>query len=113
MIGKLILPRLGGTPQVWITCMVFFQSALLAGNGYTHSVSTRLTLRRQLIVHAILLLAPFIVLFPNGPFNITGFEPPRGSNPVTYTPLFLTLLDGLPFFVVSTCAPLLQKWFSF
>src|SRR5262249_56341434 len=61
IIGKLILPRLGGTPQVWNTCMVFFQAVLLAGYAYTHSVSTRLTLRRQLMVHGILLLAPFIV----------------------------------------------------
>src|SRR5207253_11000890 len=30
MIGKLILPKLGGTPQVWNTCMLFFQLALLA-----------------------------------------------------------------------------------
>ena len=33
MVGKMILPKLGGTPQVWNTCMVFFQSALLAGYG--------------------------------------------------------------------------------
>jgi len=26
LIGKLILPKLGGTPQVWNTCMLFFQS---------------------------------------------------------------------------------------
>ena len=42
MIGKMILPALGGTPQVWNTCMVFFQAALLAGYAYTHTVSTRL-----------------------------------------------------------------------
>ncbi len=112
MIGKLVLPRLGGAPQVWNTCMVFFQSALLAGYAYTHTVSTRLTLRRQLLIHGVLLLAPFIVLFPNGPFDISSFEPPRGANPISYTLLFLTLIVGLPFFVVSTSAPLLQKWFS-
>ena len=48
IIGKLILPKLGGTPQVWNTCMVFFQTALLAGYGYTHTVSTRLKLKQQL-----------------------------------------------------------------
>src|SRR4051812_38013916 len=36
MIGKLILPQLGGTPAVWNTCMVFFQGVLLVGYGYTH-----------------------------------------------------------------------------
>ncbi len=30
MAGKLLLPWLGGTPAVWNTCMVFFQTILLA-----------------------------------------------------------------------------------
>ena len=32
MVGKMVLPLLGGTPAVWNTCMVFFQALLdLAG----------------------------------------------------------------------------------
>src|SRR5581483_12028329 len=102
----------GGTPQVWNTCMVFFQSILLAGYAYTHTVSTRLTVRRQLVIHTVLLLVPFLVLLPN-PFNITqDFVAPAGVNPLPYTLIYLTLVVALPFFVVSTSAPLLQKWFS-
>src|SRR5438093_3419461 len=114
IIGKLILPRLGGTPQVWNTCMVFFQLTLLAGYAYTHTVSTRLPLRRQLILHAILLLLPIIILIPPiGPFNVEGFVPPPGSNPIPATLGILALVVGLPFFVVATSAPLLQKWFAY
>src|SRR5436305_6186215 len=80
MIGKMILPRLGGTPQVWNTCMVFFQMALLAGYAYTHTVSTKLTLRRQLIVHSILLGVPLLILLPWWPFNVTHWVPPPGAN---------------------------------
>jgi hypothetical protein len=112
MIGKMILPPLGGTPQVWNTCMVFFQTALLAGYAYTHTVSTGLPLRRQLLVHGILLFLPMLVLLPFGPFNVSFFEPPPGANPVPYTLGYLALIVGLPFFVVSTSAPLLQKWFA-
>ncbi|MHC4590569.1 MAG: hypothetical protein ACYTAQ_14885 [Planctomycetota bacterium] len=36
MVGKLLLPWLGGTPAVWNTCMVFFQATLLAGYAYAH-----------------------------------------------------------------------------
>ncbi len=112
MIGKMILPGLGGTPQVWNTCMLFFQTALLAGYAYTHTVSIRLPLRRQLLLHGVLLLVPLLVLFAMGrPFNVSGFEPPPGANPITYTLYYLTLIVGLPFFVVSTSAPLLQRWF--
>ena len=31
VIAKMLLPRLGGTPAVWNTCMLFFQVLLLAG----------------------------------------------------------------------------------
>jgi hypothetical protein len=113
MIGKLILPRLGGTPQVWNTCMVFFQVALLAGYGYTHSVSTYLKTRHQILIHCLLLFLPFLILVPNSPFNISDWVPPPGSNPIPSTLLLLTMVVGLPFFVVATSAPLLQKWFVY
>ena len=35
MVGKMILPLLGGTPAVWSTCMLFFQVALLLGYNLT------------------------------------------------------------------------------
>jgi hypothetical protein len=122
MIGKLILPKLGGTPQVWNTCMVFFQTILLAGYAYTHFVSTRLKLRQQLILHGMLILLPFLVLLPwkdwipgiflpNGPFNLTDWTPDLGVNPIPSALYILLVIVGLPFFVVSTTAPLLQKWF--
>ncbi len=114
MVGKLILPRLGGTPQVWNTCIMFFQTVLLAGYGYTHAVSTRLPLKKQLLVHAILLFLPFIVLLSSGtPFDVSNWVPPPGANPIPSTLLLLTIVVGLPFFVVSTSAPLLQRWFGY
>ncbi len=114
MIGKLILPKLGGTPQVWNTCMVFFQSVLLLGYAYTHSVSTRLKLRQQLTVHGILLLLPVLMLLVF-PFYATvrDWDPPTEGNPIPSTLLVLATVVGIPFFVVSTSAPLLQRWFAY
>src|SRR5437588_2843996 len=63
MIGKMILPRLGGTPQVWNTCVMFFQTVLLAGYAYTHNVTSKLPVRKQLGVHAASLAVPLLVLF--------------------------------------------------
>src|SRR5262245_19244779 len=57
MIGKLLLPFLGGTPAVWNTCMVFFQALLLAGYLYAHFLSRRLPLKKQALVHSVLLVA--------------------------------------------------------
>jgi len=113
IIGRLILPKLGGAPQVWNTCMVFFQSVLLAGYAYSHYVTTRLPFKRQLVVHALVILLPFLVLLPfGGPFNVTSWVPPAGANPIFSTLALLAFVVGLPFFAVSTSAPLLQKWFT-
>jgi hypothetical protein len=109
----MILPKLGGTPQVWNTCMVFFQAALLVGYFYSHAVSTRLKLRYQLLVHGLILFLPLLVLLPNSPFNITGFVAPPGANPIPATLWLLTCVVGIPFLVVATSAPLLQKWFAY
>src|SRR4051812_8035780 len=113
MIGKMILPRLGGTPAVWNTCMVFFQAALLAGYGYTHTVSTHLTVRRQILLHGLLLVLPVVLLFGIvGPFSIGDWAPPPSANPVLSVLVLLVIVVGLPFLVVATSAPLLQKWFG-
>jgi hypothetical protein len=114
MIGKLVLPRLGGTPQVWNTCMMFFQTSLLVGYAYSHTVSTKLTLRQQLLVHCLLLLVPLAVLLPWGPFGlISVWDPPAGGNPIFSTLWILTLVVGIPFIIVATTAPLLQRWFGY
>src|SRR5713226_4374739 len=109
MFGKLILPMLGGSPSVWNTCMVFFQAVLLAGYGYAHIASRWLGIRRQAVLHMGLLLIPFLVL----PVAVVhGWSPPRSSNPIPWLLALLSVSVGLPFFVVSTNAPLLQKWFA-
>ena len=109
MVGKMILPSLGGTPAVWNTCMVFFQAALLAGYAYAHATVNWLGVRRQAAVHLVVLLIPIMVL----PISIAkDSTPPTESNPVFWLLAQLLLRVGLPFFVVSTSAPLFQRWFS-
>src|SRR4029077_6716057 len=62
MVGKMILPYLGGTPAVWNTCMVFFQALLLAGYGYAHLSTRLLGVRRQALLHLGRLLVPALAL---------------------------------------------------
>lgn len=109
MIAKMILPYLGGTPAVWNTCMVFFQAALLAGYAYAHYSVQLLGVRRQAILHMFLLLTPALFLPLALPNN---WSPPGESNPIPAVLWVLTIAVGLPFFVISTSAPLLQKWFA-
>ena len=48
LIAKQILPWFGGSAAVWTTCLVFFQSALLAGYAYADRIVRHLSLRRHL-----------------------------------------------------------------
>src|SRR5437899_11116374 len=54
IIAKQILPWFGGSAAVWATCLVFFQSVLLAGYAYA-DWTTRLGPRRQAYLHVPLL----------------------------------------------------------
>jgi hypothetical protein len=118
MVAKMILPLLGGSPSVWNTCQFFFQGTLLLGYGYAHLSSKWLGTRRQGMIHIPLLLLPLVCLpiaIPQSGF-LTGIfphvDPPANANPILWLLTVLTLSVGLPFFVVSTTAPLLQKWFA-
>jgi SAM-dependent methyltransferase len=111
MVGKMLLPLMGGTPAVWNTCMVFFQAALLAGYAYSHLTTAKLGVKRQAILHLAILAIPAVVL----PIAISG-ETIRTAAATEY-PGFLLLKIlavgvGLPFFAVATTGPLLQKWFA-
>jgi len=110
MYARFVLPLFGGTPAVWNTAMLFFQLTLLAGYLYAHVTTRRLGVRRQAVLHLLVVLTPLLVLplgVPSGAAAPVGGESPVG-------PLLgvLVLAVGLPFFVVSTTAPLLQRWLA-
>ncbi|MGR9086008.1 MAG: spermidine synthase, partial [Gammaproteobacteria bacterium] len=109
MFGKLLLPLLGGSPSVWNTCMVFYQSILFLGYLYAHRISTSQNHHRQVVIHGAVLIVSFLAL----PVGLSeNIAPPTESNPTFWLIWTLLLAIGLPFFVVSTTAPLMQKWFA-
>src|SRR2546423_1194754 len=109
LVGKMILPLLGGTPEVWNTCMVFFQALLLAGYGYAHLSTKLLGPRKQAMVHLAVLLLPFIFL----PITVNKNIIQGGDvHPIPSVLFLLLLAVGVPFFVISASAPMLQKWFA-
>src|SRR5205809_962901 len=110
MIAKMVLPMLGGTPAVWNTCMLFFQAILLVGYAYAHAITTWLKPRQQVYLHLLIALLPAIVL-PIG--LVKNWAPQGDANPIPWLLAILTVSVGLPFFVISTSAPLLQKWFAY
>lgn len=109
MIAKTVLPMLGGAPAVWNTCVVFFQTTLLAGYLYVHGSTRWLRPRQQGLVHLTLLA---VSLFTVPIVLVSGGDPPTTGTPIAWLLRVLILTVGIPFFVVSTSGPLLQRWFA-
>ena len=118
LVGRFALPWFGGTPAVWTACMLFFQAALLAGYAYAHAVATRLTPRSQVRLHLAVLGLTVAVLVARAVAVGSPVAPgpewrPTGAEGLTGRLLaMLVVTIGLPFFVLSTSAPLLQSWFA-
>jgi len=69
-----ILPVLGGSPAVWNTAMVFFQSALLAGYALAHLLVSRVPPAGQLAILAALWCAAALTA-PAGGLRLLGEAP--------------------------------------
>ncbi len=111
MIGKMLLPLLGGVPAVWNTCLVFFQAALLVGYAHAHLATRAGHVRRQLLLYLALAVSALAVLplrVPAGPLGPVS----AASAPVLWLVLRLLAAAGLPFVALSATAPLLQRWFA-
>ena len=110
MVGKMVLPLLGGAASVWTTAVLFFQLMLLAGYFYADRLSRIESLRTQMFIH-LALMGVALVFLPVR-FSDTGIGADTYQNPVLWEFLSLLKTVGAPYFMVSTTAPLLQGWFS-
>ena len=109
MVTKLVLPMLGGSPAVWNTAMVFFQTALLAGYGYAHLLQRVGSIKLQVGIHLALLLVAALLL----PLRVNGLlGDPDPAAPIMWLLATLTLSVGAPFAILSATAPLLQAWYA-
>ena len=121
MVAKGVLPLLGGSPAVWNGCMVFFQALLLLGYLYADRLTRVSDTRKQWIIHLAVLALPvavfvLAVLFSakHNPIAVVeALAPSDGSSPILSVLAILTVAIGVPFFVCSTTATLLQKWFTY
>ena len=109
IIAKQILPWFGGTAAVWTTCLVFFQLALLAGYIYSDLSNRLLKPKVQSTLHIILLLLSLASL---PILAATGWKPLGDEDPLWRILGLLLVTIGLPYFTLSTTAPLIQSWFA-
>lgn len=109
LAAKLILPSYGGSATVWSTSSLLFQVLLLLGYVYAHVSTRRLGARWQPRAHLLLLALPLLAL----PLALpAGSVPASDTSPVLWLLRTLLLMVGLPFVVLSTTGPLIQRWYA-
>ena len=106
LVGKIVLPRFGGSAAVWSVCLVFFQTALLAGYALAYGVA-KLRPRQQIAAYALVwLLAALVASVPVGDvWRLTWFDNPAGE-------LLFKLMRfvALPCILVGSVSILVQVW---
>lgn len=109
MFARMLLPKLGGAPAVWNTCVVVYQVLLLSGYYVSHLLATRVSsLRNQALLYSLLLLAGCVVL----PIGIAEqWAPPATENPVRAVFALLLGALGVPFLAMAATGPILQRWY--
>lgn len=108
--AKQLLPSLGGSAAVWLTCLVFFQTALLLAYLYAHWFARRPGSSSGWALH-FFLLAAALALAAFWAFG--GIDLDSGPDHPFLTIMFaLSLWIGLPFLALGSTSPLLQVWWS-
>ncbi len=107
LIAKMILPWFGGSAQVWMACLLFFQTALLGGYLYAHLLATLVPRRWQWCVHVGLLVVSlaFLPVIPAAHWRPNGDE-----SPLLLILGLLAATIGLPFVLLASTTPLLTAW---
>lgn len=108
MMGKMLLPRVGGAPAVWNVAMAFFQISLLTGYLIAHALS-KFSPRIHALGYIVLLALAALVLPISLPM---GWQPDESANPAFSVFLVLILSVALPFIALSLSAPTLQRLFA-
>jgi SAM-dependent methyltransferase len=109
LAAKQILPILGGSSAVWLTCLVFFQTTLLLGYLYAHWLTSLPNAGLQRRIHFSALAAALLALL-----FAWLVRPSLGNVDQPIFTIFrnLTRTIGLPFLLLASTSPLLQIWLA-
>jgi hypothetical protein len=109
LIGRIIVPWFGGGAPVWTASLVFFQTALLAGYGYSAFVVRRLSPRAQGALHLVLVAASLLTI-PLTPDP--AWKPTDSVNPAPRILALLATTIGPTYVLLAAGGPLLQAWIA-
>ena len=109
--GKLLLPRFGGAPGVWVSCLAFFQLALVAAYFYSDRVIRFVPTGWQVLGQGGVFVAAAVAA-------ACGLGQACDAGGLSRMPLpmavilLLAAMVGPAFFAIATLAPLFGHWRS-
>lgn len=105
--AKLLLPRFGGAPPVWIVCLAFFQVVLVIGSLHADLLARWLAPATQVVVQAAVLAAA-LSLTPLSVSTAVGFGGTAAAR--LQVVVSLATLIGASFFAITGVGPLIAHW---
>ncbi len=113
IIAKELLPQFGGSASVWLTCLVFFQFALLLGYAGADRFARAVPARLQIVLVVVGVLAaaatlPIVPAVQGG----SAHGVPAYANPTLSVMATLAVVVGLPYVLVSATTPVVQSWYA-
>ncbi|MEO0392954.1 MAG: fused MFS/spermidine synthase [Pseudomonadota bacterium] len=109
MVGKMLLPLVGGVPAGWVVAMAFFQTALLVGYLIAHLCS-KLKPHHHGLVHLGLVAVAAISLPLGLEASLMGDS--IAHRPILSVIVILAIGTGLPFVALAATGPTLQRLFA-
>mgnify|MGYP005834157993 CR=1 FL=1 len=115
LLGKHLTPSFGGAASVWLTCLAFFQVALLCGYAYAHALQ-RFSVPVQTLIHPWALLLGLGVLAAVamrwGAPLLASTHRPNALQPLAQIIALMSLSIGMPFVLLSATTSLYQAWWT-
>jgi len=108
LAARAALPILGGTPAVWNTSMVFFQSVVLAGYAAAHFLARRCSPTIQWAVFVAIAIVGALSL----PLDLGNTPTSPPEHPLLWLLARLSAQVALPGFALALASPLLQRWYA-
>lgn len=108
LIAKQILPHFGGGAAVWTACMLFFQALLFVGYLYAHLLTKLQSVKIQAYIHIGIIVFCWLFL----PIALASISVAQTNSPLAGIMILLGSSVGLPYFLLATTGPLLQRWLS-
>jgi hypothetical protein len=118
LLGKYILPWFGGTAGVWATCLLFFQTTLLAGYAYAHGSVSRISSNAQTRLHVGFILLSLALMgigayvWPSPITPGSWWKPQSGEIAIWLILRLLLVSVGAAVTLLATTGPLVQHWFT-